>query len=261
MGRIRRAFDAAASEGRAALIIYLCAGDPDLAATPTLIRAAAEAGADIIELGMPFSDPAADGPEIQRASERALAAGTTFDGVLNAVREVRASGCDVPLMLFGYFNPIVARGELKAVADAADAGVDGFLVVDLPPEEAGGFTEALAARGLDYVPLVAPTTSDARARVVAERATGFVYSVSMTGVTGARSADLAAAGERAAHLESLLERPVGVGFGIKTPSDVRAVAACASGVVVGSAAVAVIHEGGAPALRALVRSLRAALDA
>ena len=241
MGRIADAFARAEQEDRAALVIYLCAGDPDLAATPRLVEAVAAAGADVVELGVPFSDPTADGQAIQRASERALAKGTTLPGVLEAVRAIRAR-CDVPIMLFGYYNPILAYGEERLVADAADAGVDGFLVVDLPPEECAPLREPAVARGLDFVPLVAPTSDAGRIQRAADVATSFIYYVSMTGVTGAQATDLDEASSRAGALGGELGRPVAVGFGVKTPEDVRKVAQHTAGVVVGSAVVRVVED-------------------
>jgi tryptophan synthase alpha chain len=196
MGRIQQAFERAQQEQRAALVIYLCAGDPDLATTVRLVCAAADAGADVIELGMPFSDPTADGPTIQKASERALAKGTTMRGAIDVVREVRKTH-QVPVLLFGYYNPVLSYGEVKLANDAADAGADGFLVVDLPPEEAGPLRDAAVARGMDLVPLIAPTSHEERVRLAADTATSFIYYVSMTGVTGAVGIDLQAASARA----------------------------------------------------------------
>ncbi|MFW6051212.1 MAG: tryptophan synthase subunit alpha [Myxococcota bacterium] len=242
MGRVGEAFERAKGERRAALVIYVCAGDPDLAVTPRLIEAAARGGADVVEVGMPFSDPTADGPAIQRASERALAGGATLRGVLDAVRAARERGVRVPVLLFGYYNPILRYGEERLVQDAADAGVDGFLVVDLPPEESAGLREPAARRGLDYVPLVAPTSTEARKRLAAAQATGFVYYVSLTGVTGAAGVDLAVAAERAGALQSMVGKPVAVGFGVKSPDDVRRIAPHAAGVVVGSAVVRAIED-------------------
>ncbi len=261
-GRLAATFARARAEDRAALVIYLCAGDPSLADTPRLVRAAAEAGADIVELGMPFSDPTADGPAIQRASERALSAGATLPGVLGALRELRAGGCDVRVVRFGYYIPILAYGEAELARDAAAAGVDGLLVVDLPPEEAAPLREPATAAGLDLVPLVAPTTGIERARAVAAEATGFVYAVSMTGVTGSAAGDLAEAGARASELAEASGRPVAVGFGVKTPEDAAAVAAQADGVVVGSALVRRVEAAGADvdAAEASVRELVGALS-
>jgi tryptophan synthase alpha chain len=263
MARISEAFAKAKAEGRAALVIYLCAGDPDLATTVRLVEAAAQAGADVIELGMPFSDPTADGPAIQRASERALKAGAHLAGVLDAVRQVRARGVAVPILLFGYYNPILRYGEARLVDDAADAGADGVLVVDLPPEECASLREPIVRRGLDYVPLVAPTSTDARQRLASEQATAFVYYVSLTGVTGAASVDLADAALRARALQDAVGKPVAVGFGIKTPDDVRVVAQLADGAVVGSAIVRVIEDAPTPdaavdGVRQLVAQLAAA---
>ena len=261
MSRLADAFARARDERRAALVIYLCAGDPDLDTTVRLVGAAADAGADVIEVGVPFSDPTADGPVIQRASERALASGTTLRGVLDAVRRVREAH-EVPVVLFGYYNPLLAFGEADAVAAASDAGVDGMLVVDLPPEEAGTLVDALRARTMDFVPLVAPTTTDARMASIADVADGFLYYVSLTGVTGAAT-DLRAAAAKARALREKTGKPVALGFGIKTAADVRAVAADVDGAVVGSAVCTAIEEADGPddavaAVRALVTALRAA---
>ncbi|MDH5493321.1 MAG: tryptophan synthase subunit alpha [Myxococcales bacterium] len=240
MGRIAEAFVRAREQERAALIIYLCAGDPDLDSTEALVLAAAEAGADAIELGVPFSDPAADGPAIQRASERALAGGATLSKVLALVTRVRARSA-VPILLFGYYNPILAYGEARFARDAAAAGADGALVVDLPPEEAAPLRDALIGEGLDFVPLVAPTSGEARQRLAAEAATAFLYYVSMTGVTGAATTDLAASARQASALAAAHGLPVALGFGVQTAQDVRDVGAHADGVVVGSAIVRVIE--------------------
>ena len=245
MGRIHDAFERAAGEDRAALIIYLCAGDPDLETTARLVCAAADAGADIIELGMPFSDPTADGPTIQKASERALAKGTTLSDVLGVVRKVRETH-QVPIMLFGYYNPVLHYGETKLAADAGDAGADGFLVVDLPPEEAGPLREAAIERDMDFVPLIAPTSHEARVELAANAATSFIYYVSMTGVTGAVGLDLTAASERAGQLAEKLGKKIAMGFGVSTPEDVRTVAKNVPGVVVGSAVVRVVEAAPTP---------------
>lgn len=261
MGRIQRAFETSAADGRAALVIYVCAGDPDLETTIDVVVAAAEAGADIIELGMPFSDPTADGPAIQLASERALANGATLVKVLDAVRSIRRRTA-VPILLFGYYNPLITYGEAKLVADAADAGVDGFLVVDLPPEESAPLRGPARERDLDFVPLVAPTSDSARIALAAEVASSFIYYVSMTGVTGSKVADLGEAAERAAEVARATERPVALGFGVKTGADVQKVAAHADGVVVGSAVVRAIEASSGraeavAAVRTLVTELRA----
>ena len=259
MGRIADAFDNARKENRAALVIYLCAGDPDLGTTADLVVAAAEAGADVIELGVPFSDPTADGPAIQRAAERSLRGGTTLAKVLDTVRVIR-SRADVPILLFGYYNPILSYGEEKLAGDAADSGADGFLVVDLPPEESAGLRGPVVKNGLDFVPLVAPTSNPERITQAADAATSFIYYVSMTGVTGSRAVDLASASERAGALQRELGRPVAIGFGVKTQEDVATVAPHVDGVVVGSAVVRTIEDAASPeeavaAVRELVSEL------
>lgn len=259
MSRIAAALARAKSEHRAALVTYLCAGDPDLASTPDQIVAIAEAGADIVELGMPFSDPTADGPTIQRASERALRAGATLPGVLAAVRAARAR-TSVPILLFGYYNPIAARGEERVVREAKDAGADGFLVVDLPPEECAPLRTPAVAAGLDWIPLLAPTSTDERIARADEVATSFVYCISVAGVTGAGQVDLAHASEHAAAMGVKIGRPVALGFGIRTPADVAAAAKHVDAVVVGSVLVEALAQGGIEAGASLVRALRAATD-
>jgi tryptophan synthase alpha chain len=234
-------------------VIYLCAGDPDLSATVDLVVAAAEAGADVIELGVPFSDPTADGPAIQRAAERSLRAGTTLRKVLDTVRTIRARS-DVPILLFGYYNPILAYGERQLVEDAAACGADGFLVVNLPPEESEGLRGPALERGLDFVPLLAPTSNRERIRQAAEAATSFIYYVSITGVTGSKAADLASASERAGALQQEVNKPVAIGFGVKTRQDVATVAPHVDGVVVGSAVVSTIED--APSQSEAVASVR-----
>ena len=245
MGRIADAFENARKEDRAALVIYLCSGDPDLSTTADLVVAAAEAGADVIELGVPFSDPTADGPAIQRAAERSLRGGTTLAKVLDTVRAIRGR-TDVPILLFGYYNPILAYGERKLVDDAADSGADGFLVVNLPPEEGDGLRGPALDKGLDFVPLVAPTSNPERIAQAAAAATSFIYYVSMTGVTGSKAVDLASASERAGALQRELGCPVAIGFGVKTRDDVATVAPHVDGVVVGSAVVRTIEDAANP---------------
>ena len=264
MGRIADAFDRARSENRAALVIYLCAGDPDLRSTESLVVAAAESGADVIELGVPFSEPTADGPAIQRAAERSLAGGTSLAKVLQTVAAIRAR-TDVPILLFGYYNPILAYGESRLVEDAAKAGADGFLVVDLPPEESAALRDSVIEKGLDFVPLVAPTSDPERIAQAAAVGTSFIYYVSMTGVTGSKAADLKSASERAGALQRELGRPIAIGFGVKTKQDVEVVAPHVDGVVVGSAVVSVIETAASAgdavaAVRALVRELSAGLS-
>ena len=280
MSRITAALDRAAAEHRPALITYLCAGDPDLASTPDVIVAVAEAGADVIEIGVPFSDPTADGPIIQRASERALRAGATLPGVLDAVQEARAR-TDVPMLLFGYYNPFAAeihdgyvwgRGaiDMKHMAamsacvmtllarEAKEAGADGLLVVDLPPDECAVLRDPAVAAGLDWVPLVAPTSTPERVARAASVATSFVYVISIAGVTGAGHVDIEHAAKRAADVRAATGKKVALGFGIKSAEDVRRAAPHVDGVVVGSALVTALAEGGIARGAELVRSLRAA---
>lgn len=263
MGRISEAFARAKQENRAALVVYLCAGDPDLETTVRLVLAAAESGADVIELGVPFSDPTADGEAIQRASLRALSRGASLPAVLGVAKSVRAKS-QVPLLLFGYYNPILAYGEEKLVTDAKAAGVDGFLVVDLPPEECAVLRGPAVAAGLDYVPLIAPTTKAFRVELVADLATSFIYYVSLTGVTGTTKVDFTAAAARAEELQRTTGKSVAVGFGVRTQEDVAKLAKTADGVVVGSAIVRAVEDAKSPAdaeaqVRALVASLRAGL--
>lgn len=262
MGRIQEAFARAKREQRSALVIYLCAGDPDLETSLQLMNAAAEAGADVLEVGMPFSDPTADGPVIQRASERALKSGTTLTGVLSCVQRFRAKHPAVGVVLFGYYNPLLAFGERAVAQAAAQAGVDGFLTVDLPPEEGESLQAALKEHALSFVPLVAPTTPPARVARIAALADSFLYYVSLTGVTGA-AADLERAAARASEVRASTGLPVAVGFGVKTPDDARKLAKHADGVVVGSAVCSAIEAAKTPeraiaAVRDLVASLRAA---
>lgn len=243
MTRINKTFTTLRQKNETALIPFLTAGDPDMATTAQLIRALADNGADLIELGVPFSDPMADGPTIQAASERALAAGATLDKVLQLVKLVRQD-CQVPLVLMGYYNPIFRYGVERFAADAAAAGVDGVLLVDLPPEQTEEISPALQAAGIDMITLLAPTTPRERMQRLAAAAQGYLYYVSMTGVTGTAAispADIRVAVE---DLKAMTEVPVGVGFGISTVEDARAVGAFADGVVVGSALVKIIAEYG-----------------
>lgn len=262
MSRVRAAFDRARDEGRAALVTYVTAGDPSLEAFPSIVEALAAGGADVIEVGVPFSDPTADGEVIQRASERALRAGATVRGVLEAVSLARRR-TDVPFVLFGYANPFLRYGA-DLPADAKAAGADGFLVVDLPPEECAVLRDPAVALGLDWVPLVAPTTTPARAAMIAKVATSFVYLVSVAGVTGAGTVDLEAAATRAAALSKAHEKPVAVGFGVRSKDDVQTLAALgADGVVVGSAIIRRIesasgHDDRVESVRAFTAELRQA---
>ena len=263
--RIRACFERLRASGRQAFVPYVTAGDPDLPTSAAVLDALADAGADIIELGMPFSDPMADGPVIQAAMIRALAAGTTFEAVLGLVRGFRARHPDVPIVLFGYLNPLYRQGLAAACTRAADAGVDGLLVVDLPPEEAAQLTVHSRAAGLDFIALFTPTSDDARIAAIAEHASGFAYYVSMGGVTGDTLSDFAAVAERAARVRAISGLPVCVGFGIRTGADAARIGRFADGAVVGTALVDAIHSaprgGEAAAAAALTASFRAALDA
>ena len=243
MRRIGRAFAKAKASGRAALVVFVEAGDPDLATTRRLLPALAESGADVLELGIPFSDPLADGPVIQRASERALASGTTLPAALALLAELRAARFAAPVVVFSYANPILAMGEAEFAHRAAEAGADGVLVTDLPPEEGRGFASILKSAKLDPVYLVAPTSPDERIRRAGSLSRGFLYVVSRAGITGARTElpeGLAALVGRVR--EQVPRLPVAVGFGLSTPEQVRAVAALADGVVVGSAVVTAMEE-------------------
>jgi len=243
MSRIAQTFESLRQRDEKALITFLTAGDPDLATSERVIHALVEAGVDLLELGFPFSDPMADGPTIQAASERALAAGTTLRGVLDLVSRIRQH-TNVPIVLMGYYNPVFRYGAAAFCRDAAAAGVDGLLLVDLPPEEAGELHPHLRAAGIDLITLLAPTTPEARMTALARRAEGFLYYVSMTGVTGTQAVDAAAIADAVAGVCRQSPVPVAVGFGVKTPADARAVAAFADAVVVGSALVQVIATHG-----------------
>jgi len=240
-GRIQRKFLSLAEAGELGLIAYITAGDPSLEASARIVVAAAEAGADIIELGVPFSDPVADGPVIQRASERALRNGTNLAGVLELVRNLR-SHTEVPLVLFSYFNPILQMGLQKFAESAASAGADGVLITDLTPEEADEYRATVQAQGLDTIFLAAPTSTDQRLARIATASTGFLYLVSRTGVTGEREAlpeGLPALVRRIRHFTSL---PIAVGFGISLPSHVSVLGGIADAAVVGSALMAEVEN-------------------
>jgi tryptophan synthase alpha chain len=244
---------------RKALVVYVCAGDPDLATTEALVPRLVEAGADVVELGVPFSDPLADGPTIQAASQRALLAGTSLSGVLGLVARLRKSGCQVPLVLFGYMNPILRMGLGPFVERAAQAGADGVLVADLPLEEAAPLQQLAEGQGLSVVLLAAPTTPPERLKAIGAATSGFLYFVSVTGVTGARAELPADLPTRLAEARAATKVPVAVGFGVSTPAQARALSQYADAVVVGSAVVEALHQGGPEAGLALVRSLAAAM--
>ncbi|MDG2521366.1 tryptophan synthase subunit alpha [Caulobacter segnis] len=235
--RIDRRFAALAAEDRAAFVAYIMAGDPDAATALEIMRGLPAAGADIIELGFPFSDPMAEGPTIQRASQRALAGKMTTKGVLATVRAFREGDEDTPVILMGYLNPLVNYGFEAFARDAAEAGADGLIVVDCPPEEADPLVDALDAANLSLIRLATPTTDDARLPVVVKRTSGFVYYVSVAGVTGVLEADADAVAPAVARVRAASGLPVAVGFGIKTPDRAAAVARVADAAVVGSALI------------------------
>jgi tryptophan synthase alpha chain len=245
MSRLAERFAALRSRGERALVPFVTAGDPDLKTTEALVLAMAEEGADAIELGVPFSDPIADGPTIQRASQRALANGTSLRRVLELVRRLRAR-TEVPLLLMGYANPFYALGARACAAAAAECGVDGVIVPDLPPEEGADFFGAAEEAGLDAVLLAAPTTTPERLALLAERTRGFLYFVSLTGVTGARAAVAADLEERVRRAKALCPLPVCVGFGVSTPEHVREIGRYADGIVVGGALVDRIERAATP---------------
>ncbi len=245
MTRLKRKCTGLQVADRKALIPFITAGDPSLDATVPVMHALVAAGADVIELGVPFSDPMADGPTIQRSSERALARGAGLRYVLQAVRAFRERDADTPVVLMGYLNPVEIRGIERFAAEAADAGVDGLLLVDLPPEEAAGFREALAAHGIALILLASPTTTDERLRALLANAQGYLYYVSFAGVTGASDRlDTRAASERLRRIRAGSAVPVVAGFGIRDAAGAAAMAVDADGVVVGSALVAALDGAG-----------------
>ncbi len=265
MSRIDATFAALREQRRKALIPYVTAGDPCADGTAAIMLAMAAAGADIIELGIPFSDPMADGPVIQKASERALARGIGMAQVLAAVRQFRERDAKTPLVLMGYANPIERYGSERFADDAKAAGVDGVLVVDYPPEECVDFAALLKARAVDPIFLVAPTSTDARIAAVAKVARGYVYHVSLKGVTGAGHFDIAAVEHMIPRIRSHVKLPVGVGFGIRDAKTARAVADVADAVIIGTAVVQRLEGASrdvAPAIAGrFIAEIRAALDA
>ncbi len=263
MSNISATLNALKGRRKKALVTFITAGDPDLATSEQIVHALIESGVDLIELGFPFSDPMADGPTIQLASERALASGTTLRGVLDMVARVRQHS-NVPIVLMGYYNPVFCYGLEAFARDAASAGVDGLLLVDLPPEEAEELHPYLRGAGVDLITLLAPTSDAARSARLASAGEGFLYYVSMTGVTGSKQVDAGAISAAVHDLKEQSPVPVAVGFGVSTPDDAMAVARIADAVVVGSALVKLIAEfSGSPGLldevRGFVRQLKAAI--
>jgi tryptophan synthase alpha chain len=242
-GRLAETFSLIRARRTPGLVTYITAGDPDLGRTAGVLRALGRAGADVLEVGVPFSDPLADGPVIQRATERALAAGTTLAGVLDVVRASRAD-VRAPIVIFSYANPILRFGTERFADAARDAGVDGVLVLDLPIEEADEFRGQMAARGIDTILLLSPTTTDERLRRAAALGSGFLYAISRLGVTGSRDAIADGAEAMARRIRAVSPLPIALGFGISKPEHVREVGQWADAAVVGSALVSVIAEAG-----------------
>jgi tryptophan synthase alpha chain len=240
--RIEKRFAALRDEGRAALVTFTMAGDPDYATALAIAKALPKAGADLIELGMPFSDPMADGPAIQAAGQRALKAGQTLKKTLALVAEFRKDDNATPIILMGYYNPIYIYGVDKFLVDAKEAGVDGLIVVDLPPEEDEELCLPALKAGLNFIRLATPTTDDKRLPAVLNNTSGFVYYVSITGITGAAAPDAGKVGSAVARIKRHTKLPVAVGFGVRTAEQAQAIAANADGVVVGSALVDALRQ-------------------
>lgn len=267
MTRIEAKFDQLEAAGKKALIPFITGGDPKPEYTESLMHAMVEAGADMIELGMPFSDPMADGPVIQKACERALAAGASVQGILDIVESFRKTDATTPVVLMGYLNPIEHMGYTAFAANAKKAGVDGVLLVDLPPEEADSIVPVFKASGIDTIFLIAPTTTTQRAAKIAAHASGYLYYVSVKGVTGSATLDVAEVGDKLAGLRKLTQVPLAVGFGIRDGASAAAVSQVADGVIVGSVLVNCIAEFAetpekiAPALQEHIKAMRTAMDA
>lgn len=256
VARIDARFAALKSQGRAGFVTYVMAGDPSREATLEILRGLPAAGADLIELGFPFSDPMAEGPTIQKAAARGLKSGLTLRGTLDLARAFREGDADTPLILMGYLNPLETYGHAAFARDAAAAGVDGLIVVDCPPEEAGSLTDALDAEGIALIRLATPTSDDHRLKTVTARTSGFVYYVSVAGVTGVKEADAVAVAPAVARVRAASGLPVAVGFGIKTPERAAQIARVADAVVAGS----VLVEEGAAAVAQNDDPVRRVLD-
>ncbi len=265
MSRIEQTFAALAIQGRKALIPYITAGDPDPGITVSILHAMADAGADILELGVPFSDPMADGPVVQRAGERALKHGVGLTHVLDMVREFRSRDGKTPVVLMGYANPVEAMGIAAFATAAGVAGVDGVIVVDYPPEECVEFADLVRTNGMDLIFLLAPTTTPARMAAVANLASGYIYYVSLTGITGASHLDLADVAANVARIRGATGLPVAVGFGIRDGATARAICESADAAIIGSRLIQELETAGAgqgPAkAAAFVRGVREAMDA
>jgi tryptophan synthase alpha chain len=258
--RIDARFAELKKQGRSALVTFLMAGDPNLETSLAIFKALPKAGADVIEIGMPFTDPMADGPAIQASGLRALKAGTTLKKTLALVRDFRADDDTTPIVLMGYYNPIYIYGVEKFVADAKSAGVDGLILVDLPAEEDAELCVPALAAGLNFIRLVPPTADDKRLSVVLKNTSGFVYYVSITGITGSAAADIAAVTDAVARIKRHTKLPVCVGFGIRTPQAARAIAENANGAVVGTALVDALRDSLDTAGQATTKTVAAVAD-
>ncbi len=241
MSRIERKFRELRTKGEKALICFLTAGDPDLEKTREISLGLAAAGVDCLEIGVPFSDPTADGPIIQAASQRALKNGATLAGILDMIEDLRKSS-EIPIVLFGYYNPILSFGPERFATRAKQAGVDGILVVDLPPEEAPELRQYTDPAGIDFISLIAPTTSTDRMKKIAAHATGFLYYISITGVTGTAKPQVQEVKKDVERIRKVTQLPLAIGFGISTPEQAKEIAPYADGIVVGSAIVKMIEE-------------------
>ncbi len=261
MSRIENRLAEYKAQGRKALVTFVMAGDPDIETSTEILKSLPGAGADLIEIGMPFTDPMADGPAIQAAGLRALEAGGCMDVTLQMVRDFRAGEKDTPLILMGYFNPVFAYGLDAFVKDASEAGVDGLIIVDLPPEEDSGLRAAAGKAGLDVIRLVTPTTGGDRLQTVLQGAGGFLYYVSITGVTGAASANISAVSDHLNRIRAESDLPLAVGFGIKTPADAAAMAETADAVVVGSAIVQTVEQNAGAGTEKVVAAVSAQVSA
>ncbi|MBN1254944.1 MAG: tryptophan synthase subunit alpha [Deltaproteobacteria bacterium] len=241
MGRIEQRFNILKEKGEKALVIYITAGDPSLEQTKEIALGLDAAGVDCLEIGVPFSDPTADGPIIQAASQRALKNGTTLAAILAMIESIRKTS-EIPIVLFGYYNPILSYGPERFAARAKEAGVDGILVVDLPPEEAAELRQYTDPKGIDFISLIAPTTNTERVKRIASHATGFLYYISITGVTGTAKPQVEEVAKDIKRIRTVTELPLVVGFGISTPQQAKEIAPFADGIVIGSAVVRMIDE-------------------
>ena len=241
MSRIENTFKTLRARGEKALVIYLTAGDPSLEGTNEIVLGLDAAGVDCLEIGVPFSDPTADGPIIQAASQRALKNGTTLASILDMIESIRKVS-EIPIVLFGYYNPILSFGTERFAARAHEAGVDGILIVDLPPEESHELRQYTDPKGIDFISLIAPTTNTERVKTIAGHASGFLYYISITGVTGTAKPQVAEVAKDIKRIRTVTELPLAVGFGISTPQQAQEIAPYADGIVIGSAVVRMIEE-------------------